>query len=265
MNNAFAMDQAEKVGLGAALGGHALLLALLVFGLFQAARPSGSDGGGSAGDGIAVSIVSEAGTEAPAPSPVETVPEIIEQAEVLPDAMVEPLPKQVQKSVAKPTPVSKTQRRIPVKTTRGGSSDFNRQMEQRLRDLGGGGTGKDPKPGDGEGAGEGPNTQTPGQIRTLASAAIASEVRPLIPGCAPSTSDNSSLRVFVQLNIGKSANLISATVYDVQGITPANQAQVGQMKQCVLDSLRAASPYKLDPTGFDTWRNHKVQLKVNFK
>ena len=37
------------------------------------------------------------------------------------------------------------------------------------------------------------------------------------------------------------------------------------MKQCVLNSLRAASPYNLDPDGYDTWKNHKVKLKVNFK
>jgi hypothetical protein len=29
--------------------------------------------------------------------------------------------------------------------------------------------------------------------------------------------------------------------------------------------LRAASPYNLDPADYDVWKNHKVQLKVNFK
>lgn len=271
MNSALGMDQAEKVGLGAAVGGHALLLALLVFGLFQAARPQlGSDGGGS-GDGIAVSIVSEGAASSPAPAPSEVTEEVVEQqAEILPEATFDlaplptPLPKTVskpvQKSIPKTTPIPQPR----SGTGRGGTSDFDKRMKDALGG-GGGGTGASKTKGPGAGSGAGATTQSAGEIRSLASAAIASEVRPLIPGCAPSTSDNSSLRVFVQLNIGQSRNLVSATVYDVQGITPANEAQVDRMKKCVLDSLRAASPYNLEPEGFETWRNHKVQLKVNFK
>lgn len=103
------------------------------------------------------------------------------------------------------------------------------------------------------------------EVRSAASASIAAQVRPLIPGCAPSTSENSSLRVFVALSIDSSSKLVSARIYDVQGIDPSNQAQVEPMKRCVLASLRQASPYNLDPRDFAVWKNHKVQLKVNFK
>jgi periplasmic protein TonB len=267
------MDQAEKVGLGAALGGHAFLLALLLAGLFQATRSSGPDGGGS-GDGLAVSIVSESGAAAPAPAPAAEAEPVVEQAEVLPDASVAPtpLPKPVQKTVPKPAAATKpTPKPLPRQQTKtatgrggGASSDFNKRMEEKLKGLGGG-TGSAPKKGAGDGTGQGASTQTVAQIRSKASNTIAAEVRPFIPGCAPVTSDKSSLRVFVALNIGPSANLVSANVYDVQGITPANQAQVERMKKCVLDSLRAASPYNLDLGQYDTWRSHRVQLKVNFK
>lgn len=281
MNNGFAMDRSDKVGLGAALGGHALLLALLVFGLFRAAAPSGPDGGGS-GDGVAVEIVSEAAPAAAAPAPAEVPVEEVQETppEPVPEAVFDPapLPKPVERAVPKPAPKPRPVAKVPpkavakpqAKPVRTGSprnsapSDFDRQMEKRLGGLGGG-AGAAKTKGPGEGSGKGATTQSSAQIRSLASNTIAAEVRPFIPGCAPPTSDNSSLRVFVQLSIGSNAALTSANVYDVQGITPSNQAQVEQMKRCVLDSLRKASPYNLDPDQYDTWRNHKVQLKVNFK
>jgi periplasmic protein TonB len=281
MNSFAAMDRPDRVGLGAALGGHAVLLALLVFGLFKAATPMGTDGGGS-GDGVAVSIVTEAASAGPAPAPevMEEAVEVQEQPEIQPDVTVEPtiepgarptpLPKPVQKTIPKPAPVTKPVPKQPTKpvkagTGRGtGSSDFDRDLAKTVGNLGkGSGTTKTKGPG--EGSGQGAAVQTASQIRSKANATIAAEVRPLVPGCAPSTSDNSSLFVFVQMNIGQSANLISANVYDVKGVTPGNQAQVEQMKRCVLDSLRKASPYNLDLDQYDTWRNHKVQLKVNFK
>ena len=287
MNKFIAMDQSEKVGLGAALGGHLLLLALLVFGLFRAAAPLGSDGGGS-GDGIAVEIVSEGAVAAPDPAP--TVAQQIEEVEDIPvpvtETVVDPVPiaKPLQKAQPKPNPLVKPKVKSPNKpvtkqvtkpvqkpvktatgTGRGGSkSDFEKEMEKKLGGMGGG-TGPSKTKGPGEGGGQGAATQTTSQIRTKASNTIASEVRPFIPNCAPQTSDNSSLRVFVQLNIGSAANLISANVYKVEGVNSANQAQVEPMKRCVLDSLRKASPYNLDKEQFETWQNHKVQLKVNFK
>jgi hypothetical protein len=180
----------------------------------------------------------------------------VQKLQPKPDRIVKPQPKPIAK------PVQKT---VKTGTGRGGSkSEFEKQMEKKLGGIGGG-AGHDKTKGPGEGSGQGAAKQTPGEIRKATDVAIASEVRPLIPGCAPSTSDNSSLFVFVQLNIGQKANLISANVYDVRGITPGNQAQVEQMKRCVLDSLRKASPYNLDTEQYDTWRNHKVQLKVNFK
>jgi periplasmic protein TonB len=288
MNKFIAMDQSEKVGLGAAVGGHLLLLALLVLGLFQAAVPLGSDGGGS-GDGIAVEIVSEGAVAAPDPAP--SVAQEVEEVEDIPvpitETVVDPVPvaKPLEKVRPKPNQLVKPRVKSPTKpitkpitkpvqkpvktatgTGRGGSkSDFEKQMEKKLGGLGGGGTGPAKTKGPGEGSGQGVSTQTAAAIRTQTSNTIASEVRPFIPNCAPPTSDNSSLRVFVQLNIGSSANLISANVYKVEGVSTSNQAQVEPMKRCVLDSLRKASPYNLDKEQYDTWRNHKVQLKVNFK
>jgi periplasmic protein TonB len=274
MSNPFAMDQSEKVGLGAAVGGHALLLALLVFGLYRAAVPMGSDGGGS-GDGIAVEIVAEAADAAP--DPASSVVEEIEEIPVPIDETVvdpEPVLKPVQKLQPKPDqlvkPKIKAQRKPVQKTVKtgtgrgGGKSDFEKEMEKKLGGLGGGVV-PDKTKGPGEGGGKGPSKEVIAQIRSNASNKIASEVKPFVPDCAPSASDNSYLIVYVQLTINKSASLTNSSVYKVEGITPGNKAQVELMKACALTSLRRASAYELDPAGYETWKNLKVKLKVNFK
>lgn len=283
MNKAFALDQSEKVGLGAAVGGHILLLALLVLGLFRAAAPLGSDGGGG-GDGIAVEIISEGAAVAAADPAPEIVEKVVEpEPEVLPETVVEPEPvvKPLQKAQPKPDVRVKPQTKTPIKPQtkpvqkpvqkqakagagKGGTSDFERDMERKLGGMGGG-SGPDKTKGPGQGSGQGPTVQQIAEIRTKTSNTIAAEVKPFIPTCAPQTSDNSSLRVFVQLSIGPAANLQNANVYKVEGVTAANQAQVEPMKRCVLASLRKASPYNLNLDQYDTWRNHKVQLKVNFE
>jgi periplasmic protein TonB len=278
MNNVLAMDQSDKVGLGAAVGGHALLLALLVFGLYRAATPMGSDGGGS-GDGIAVELVSEGAAAAsePAPAVVEEIEEIpvpIDETVVDPEPALKPLPKvqpkpdQLVKPQAKPQvkPQPKPSPK-PVKTVTGrggGKSDFEKEMEKRLGGLGGG-VGTDKTKGQGEGGGKGLSKEVIAQKRSEASNKIASEVRPFVPDCAPSTSDNSYLIVYVQMTINKSASLTSSSVYKVEGITPGNRAQVELMKACALSSLRRASAYELDPASYETWKNLNVKLKVNFK
>ena len=274
MSSPLAMDQSEKVGLGAALGGHAVLLALLVFGLYRAAVPMGSDGGGS-GDGIAVEIVSEGAAAAPDPAPsvveeIEEIPAPIDEMVVDPAPIVTPL----QKLQPKPDPVVKpktktvpapVQKIVKTGTGRGGSkSDFEKQMEKKLGGIGGG-AGTDKTKGPGEGSGQSASTQTAGEIIKKASNTIANEVKPFVPRCAPSASDNSYLIVYVQLTINKSASLTNSSVYKVEGITPGNRAQVELMKACALTSLRQASAYDLDPASYDTWKNLKVKLKVNFK
>lgn len=276
-----AMDRAERIGLGTAIGGHALLLGAFALGAFFTAdritKPQP----------ISVSLVGEVADVSTAPDPVLEEPAPAESAaepapaepEPTPVMKVEkvpekPLPKTVDKPTPKPAPkptpkpvekkVAAQPKATPKQTAQTKQSapkPFSKSFEDAVR-----GAGSNPKPTQGTSPKQGTFAEKPAaQIRTATSNTIAGEVRPLIPGCAPITSDNSSLRVFVALNINQAAKLVDADVYDVQGITPGNQAQVERMKKCVLDSLRAASPYNLDPAEYDVWRNHKVQLKVNFK
>ncbi|MGL5838654.1 MAG: hypothetical protein ACRCY3_09165 [Sphingorhabdus sp.] len=273
-----AMDRTEKIGLGTALGGHALLLGAFALGAFftsdRIMKPQP----------ISVTLEAESADISTAPDPVQEEPAPAAPAsepEPTPVVKFEPVaPKPAPKTVEQPKPASQPkpapkplpkqasatppkpkQATRPAQPRPSQPRPFSKDFEAAIA-----GAGSNPKPT----RGTAPTTGTPAakpaaQVRSATSATIASEVRPLIPGCAPVTSDNSSLRVFVALNINASARLVDASVYDVQGITSDNQAQVAQMKRCVLDSLRAASPYNLDPADYDVWKNHKVQLKVNFK
>lgn len=285
-----AMDRAEKLGLGAAVGGHVILLGAFALGMLASIETTPKQ------ESISVSLVGEI-------ADVSTAPDAIQEESAPPapgdSAPAEPPPaptpvmqieKPVEKPQAKPIPkpakpdtappVAKVAaKKEPVKqppakaaatpkttkaaaasgkgTTPAKSGGLSRSFEDSMNNIG-------KAPGAGTAVGT-PAARIASVVRSATSNTIAAEVRPLIPSCAPRTSDNSSLRVFVALNIGPSAKLISADVYDVQGINPANEAQVDEMKRCVVQSLKAASPYELDPKEFEVWKSHKVQLKVNFK
>jgi periplasmic protein TonB len=269
MNNPLAMDQAEKVGLGAAVGGHAFLLALLVFGLFQAAKvPMGSDGGGS-GDGIAVSIVSEGAASAPAPAPAEIAEEVIEQPEILPEATVAPtpIPTPQPKAVTKPTP-----RTIPKPsptpqprsgTGRGGASDFDKRMKDALGGAGGG-AGPAKTKGPGEGAGTGASTKTAGQISREVNAILGPKILRYIRQCAPSGVDVNRIITSVTLNLSASGGVASLTGISQRGLTDNNRPQAQPMERCVTSAIRKAAPFtELNPKDYEGWKTHRMSFQPN--
>ena len=277
-----AMDRVEKVGLGAAIGGHVILLGAFGLGLLASADTVKKQ------ESISVSLVGEI-------ADVSTAPDAIQEESAPPatgdTAPSEPPPAptpamQIEKPVAKPLqkpakpdtapPVAKVAaKKEPVKTaatppktvktaatsgkgaTPAKPGGLSRNCEDSSNNIG-------KAPGAGKAVGT-PAARSAAVIRSATNNTISAEVRPLIPPCTPRTSDNSSLKVFVALNIGQSGNLLDASVYKLLGETPSNAAQIPQVKQCVLNSLRAASPYNLNPEEFETWKNHKVQIEVNFK
>ena len=276
------MDRVEKVGLGAAIGGHVILLGAFGLGLLASADTIKKQ------ESISVSLVGEI-------ADVSTAPDAIQEESAPPatgdTAPIEPPPAptpvmQIEKPVAKPVqkpakpntapPLAKVAaKKEPVKTaatppktvkaaapsgkgsTPAKPGGLSRNFEDSINNIG-------KAPGAGKAVGT-PAARSAAVIRSAASNTISAEVRPLIPPCTPRTSDNSSLKVFVALNIGQSGNLLDASVYKLLGETTSNAAQIPQVKQCVLNSLRAASPYSLNPEEFETWKNHKVQIEVNFK
>ena len=265
------MDQAEKVGLGAAVGGHALLLALLVFGLFQAAKPPlGSDGGGS-GDGIAVSIVSDGAAGAPAPQPTEATEVPVEQPEPLPEATVDPLPVPVPaplpKAVAKPLPKS-IAKPLPTPqprggTGRGGNPDFDRKIKDALGGAGGG-TGSTKTKGPGEGSGQGASTKTAGQISREVNAILGPKILRYIRQCAPSGVDVNKIVTTVTLNLSASGSVTSLSGVSQRGITENNRPQAEPMQRCVTGAIRKAAPFtELNPDDYEGWKTHRMSFQPN--
>ncbi|OYU02247.1 MAG: hypothetical protein CFE36_07230 [Sphingomonadaceae bacterium PASS1] len=276
------MDRMEKVGLGAAIGGHVIILGAFGLGLFASAETVKKQ------ESISVSLVGEI-------ADVSTAPDAIQEESAPPaagdTAPSEPPPAptpvmQIEKPTAKPLqkpakpdtapPVAKVAAKkelvktaaTPPKTVKAAAPSgkgttptkpggLSRSFEDSINNIG-------KAPGAGKAVGT-PAARSAAVIRSATNNTISAEVRPLIPPCTPRTSDNSSLKVFVALNIGQSGNLLDASVYKLLGETPSNAAQIPQVKQCVLNSLRAASPYNLNLEEFETWKNHKVQIEVNFK
>ena len=276
-----AMDRAEILGFGAAVGGHALLLGLFALGLMASAQTAPKP------QSISVSLVGEIADVSSAPDAIQEESAPPASGETAPTEpppaptpvmkiekpQTKPVPKPVKaetapavaKATAKPI---KTAAATPPKTTKATPASgkgttpakpggLSRSFEDSINNIG-------KAPGAGKAAGT-PAARTAAVIRSAVNNTISAEVRPLIPPCTPRTSDNSSLKVFVALNIGRSGNLLDANVYKLVGETPSNAAQIPQVKQCVLNSLRAASPYNLNPDEFDTWKYHKVQIEVNFR
>jgi periplasmic protein TonB len=270
------MDQSEKVGLGAALGGHAFLLALLVFGLYRAAVPMGSDGGGS-GDGIAVEIVSEGTAAAPEPAPsvveeIEEIPVPINETVVDP----EPILKPVQKLQPKPDPLVKSKIKsqlTPVQKSvktgtglGGGKSDFEKQMEKKLGGIGGGGTGGAIKKGKGEGAGagQGESIKTVGQISKEVNAILGPKILRYIRQCAPSGVDVNRIITTVTINLTASGGVGSLTGVSQRGITDNNRPQALPMERCVTGAIRKAAPFtELNPKDYDGWKVHRMSFQPN--
>jgi periplasmic protein TonB len=278
MNNAFTMDQSEKVGLGAAIGGHALLVALLVFGLFKAAVPTGSDGGGS-GDGIAVEIVSEGAASAAPAAQIEPVEAALPEPAPLPEAIVDPeptplpQPKPLPKAIAKPTPVAKPAAKAEPQpkpqtrpgTGRGtGSSDFDRRMQDTLGKIGGGGSGAAPKKGAGEGTGQGASTKTASQISREVNAVLGPKIMRYIRQCAPTGPEVNKLITTATLNLNANGTIASLTGVSQRGVTEGNRAQADPMQRCVTSAIRKAAPFtELNPQDYEGWKTHRMAFQPN--
>lgn len=276
-----AMDRAEKLGLGVAVGGHALLLGAFALGLLASSKTAPKQ------ESISVSLVGEVADVSTAPDAIQedsVPPALGDTAPAEPPPaptpimqIAKPVEKQQAKPVSKPVkpatapPVAKVAvkkepvKQPPAKTaavsgkgaTPAKPGGLSRSFLDSIDNIG-------KAPGAGKAVGT-PAARSAAVIRSAVNITISAEVRPLIPPCTPRTSDNSPLKVFVALNIGRSGNLIDADIYRLVGETPSNVAQIPQVKQCVLNSLRAASPYNLNSDEFETWKNHKVQIEVNFK
>ena len=277
------MDRTEILGFGAALGGHALLLGVFALGLMASAKTAPKP------ESISVSLVGEiavvssapdaiqeesappaAGETAPtepppAPTPVMKIEKPVEKPQTKPlpkPAKAETAPT-VTKDAAKPV---KTAAAAPPKTVKAPTASgkgttpakpggLSRSFEESINNIG-------KAPGAGKAVGT-PATKTAAEVRRSVGVSIAGQIRGRVRACAPTGVDINKIETFVTLSLDISGRLTSVRFDKQIGQNDSNQPQAGLLKDCILQAVRAASPYDgLDPEYHDVWKNHALRLRA---
>lgn len=255
-----AMDRVEKVGLGAAIGGHVILLGAFGLGLLASADTIKKQ------ESISVSLVGEI-------ADVSTAPDAIQEESAPPAAgdtapsepppaptPVMPIEKPVAKPVQKPAakvaaknaPVKQPPTKAATPTKPGGLS---RNFEDSINNIG-------KAPGAGKAVGT-PAAKTATEVRRSVGVSIAGQIRSRVRACAPSGIDINKIETFVTLSLEPSGKLTSVRFDKQVGVTDSNQPQAGPLKDCILQAVRAASPYDgLDPEYHDVWKTHALRLRA---
>jgi outer membrane biosynthesis protein TonB len=279
-----AMDRAERIGLGTAVGGHALLLgAFALAGLLTADRivkpqPISVTLDGPVAD---VSTARDPVQEEPAPAPDTAEPEPAE-AEPAPAMKIEkptpkPLPKAVEKPKpspqAKPTPKpllkqaatppkpKSAAQPTPKQATpkQANPRPFSKNFEDAVR-----GTGSNPQPTQGTAQQAGTVARKAGpEVRREVNAALGPQIRDKIERCAPTGLDIRQIETFVTLNLDATGRLLDVRVDKQTGINDNNRPQAEPLKRCIIQAVRAASPFRgLDPEYHDVWKTHAMRLRA---
>lgn len=273
------MDRTEILGFGAAVGGHALLLGVFALGLMASAKTAPKP------ESISVSLVGEiadvssapdaiqeesappaAGETAPAePPPAPTPVMKVEKPQPKPvpkPAKPETAPT-VTKAAAKPV---KTAAAAPPKTvktptvsgkgtTPAKPGGLSRSFEDSINNIG-------KAPGAGKAVGT-PATKTATEVRRSVGVSIAGQIRGRVRACAPTGVDINKIETFVTLSLEPSGRLAAVRFDRQTGINESNQPQAGLLKDCILQAVRAASPYNgLDPEYHDVWKTHALRLRA---
>ena len=274
-----AMDRAEILGFGAAVGGHALLLGLFALGLMASAQTAPKP------QSISVSLVGEiadvssapdaiqeesappasgetAPTEPPpAPTPVmkiekpqtKPVPEPV-KAETAP-AVAKATAKPIKAAAATPPKTTKATPASGKGTTPAKPGGLSRSFEDSINNIG-------KAPGAGKAIGT-PATKTASEVRRSVGVSIAGQIRSRVRACAPTGIDINKIETFVTLSLDISGKLTSVRFDRQTGTNESNQPQAGPLKDCILQAVRAASPYDgLDPEYYDVWKTHALRLRA---
>ena len=277
-----AMDRAERIGFGTALCGHALLLGAFALGAFFTAdritKPQP----------ISVSLVGEVADVSTAPDPVLEEPAPAESAaeptlaepEPTPVMKVEktpekPLPKVVEKPTPKPTPkpmpkpltkqatvqpkpkaASQPKQAQPKQTE---PKPFSKSFEDAVK-----GAGSNPKPTTGTSPKQGTVARKAGaEVKREVNLALGPQIRDKIERCAPTGLDIRQIETFVTLSLEPSGRLTDVRVDKQTGINDNNRPQAEPLKRCIIQAVRAASPFKgLDPDYHDIWKTHAMRLRA---
>jgi len=274
-----AMDRAEILGFGAAVGGHALLLGLFALGLMASAQTAPKP------QSISVSLVGEIADVSSAPDAIQEESAPPASGETAPTEpppaptpvmkiekpQTKPVPKPVKaetapavaKATAKPI---KAAAATPPKTTKAATASgkgmtpakpggLSRSFEDSINNIG-------KAPGAGKAVGT-PATKTASEVRRSVGVSIAGQIRSRVRACAPTGIDINKIETFVTLSLDISGKLTSVRFDRQTGTNESNQPQAGPLKDCILQAVRAASPYDgLDPEYYDVWKTHALRLRA---
>jgi protein TonB len=274
-----AMDRAEILGFGAAVGGHALLLGLFALGLMASAQTAPKP------QSISVSLVGEIADVSSAPDAIQEESAPPASGETAPTEpppaptpvmkiekpQTKPLPKPVKaetapavaKATAKPIKTAaaaapKTTKATPASgkgTTPAKPGGLSRSFEDSINNIG-------KAPGAGKAVGT-PATKTASEVRRSVGVSIAGQIRSRVRACAPTGIDINKIETFVTLSLDISGKLTSVRFDRQTGTNESNQPQAGPLKDCILQAVRAASPYDgLDPEYYDVWKTHALRLRA---
>jgi periplasmic protein TonB len=268
------------MGLGVAIGGHVVLLGAMALGLLMSAERLKKP------EPIAVSLVGEIAEVSTAPDAIqeESAPPAAVQAEPAdpprapPVMQIErpvekPLVRPVEKPVKRdvPTPAKTAVTKVPVKqtpaktaaavpksgkgTTPTKSGGLSKSFEDSINNVG-------KAPGAGKAVGT-PAAKSGAEVRRSVSASLASQIRSRVRACAPSGVEINQIETFVTLSLEPSGRLISVQFNKQVGVNDSNRPQADPLKQCILQSVRAASPFSgLDPEYHDIWKSHALRLRA---
>lgn len=274
-----AMDRAEKLGLGAAIGGHVVLLGAMALGLLMSNERLKKP------EAISVSLVGEIAEVSTAPDAIQEESAPPEPAEAQPaepppapvikierpveKQQAKPLPKPVVRET--PPPAKTAVKKVAVKqppakaatapaksgkgTTPAKSGGLSKSFEDAVNAVG-------KAPGAGKAVGT-PAAKSAAEVRRSVSVSLASQIRSRVRACAPSGLDINKIETFVTLSLEASGRLTSVRFDKQVGVNDSNQPQAAPLKDCILQAVRAASPFEgLDPEYHDVWKSHALRLRA---
>jgi hypothetical protein len=263
-----AMDRVEKVGLGAAIGGHVILLGAFGLGLLASADTIKKQ------ESISVSLVGEI-------ADVSTAPDAIQEESAPPAAgdtapseppptptpvmkMEKPVAKPVQKPAKPDTapPVAKVAaKKEPVKqppakaTTPTKPGGLSRSFEDSISNIG-------KAPGAGKAVGT-PAAKTATEVRRSVSAMLGPQIQRRVEACSPTGVELNKIVTTITLSLDVSGNLLNVGYGGQTGINDSNRPQAEPLKRCILQAVRAAAPFRnLDPEYHDVWKSHPMRIKA---
>jgi periplasmic protein TonB len=275
-----AMDRAERLGLGAAVGGHVVLLGAMALGLLM------SDERLKKPEAISVSLVGEIAEVSTAPDAIqeESAPPAPAEAEPAepPPAPVMQVAKPVEKQQAKPvptplkrdipTPATTAVKKVavkqppaktaaaPAKSGKGATpakpGGLSKSFEDSISNIG-------KAPGAGKAVGT-PAAKSASEVRRSVTTALGPQIMRFVRSCSPNGVGVDKILTRVSLALNRDGSLAGISGVSQEGVDENNRPQAKPTETCVLNSIRRASPFTgLDEDYYEVWKTHRMAFQPN--